>query len=1686
MLCIRYPYNSYKGRLSDVLESLNTILEYRSDKKIIFIIPENKIKEFNEIKRVFNNKCYEEATDRKFTLNDLTEESQQKLLKQEVILQGEKISLNKLIDKSDKNSEQIIDAKTLEGLITNNVIKIGSRPLGTVGLEGAYSNLDEEVNMETFIDKLLSEESSDIYIISGIPSIFRENNLFEYLVNAFMDISKTSKVNDFESRITVLNQNDRIQIANDQFKIVDFKHICQNNWERKIYWINLKHEGNVTKFMLKQIYDPDFCLKGNKFHNEVVIEKNIRELLAISIPSEIFIIGGKSKEEVRRWLEINSGKERLHFTRNCNNNWIKFLNSQDDMSATFQELVAQNRGQTIHLLKFEQDQLIWYKTQGSLMNLSKYRGKNHRNTEHSIEADALITEIKDDKVVIIAGNPGMGKSTALVKLYELQYALQSGTKESIIKSHWLITVNLKSHLAAINNIDFYAKDIVKEITNFLLQVNKSISDGFTRSLLGMALVKQDFAKPLLIVLDGFDELVIKNDRDKVMSLLKHLKNETKAKVWITTSLLYEQALASTVSTFAIRLAPIGDEILSKLIKKYLKNNLSLILSHKEFQSIFGNSDEIIENTRMQEYTKALLNKMHEVFTEDMSKLIGTPLQLYLTLEGSSKYFKAWTRNVNSQSPDFSYLGNNMFEVYEKFLDRKYIYLKKVREQVEQEKDKVTFDNYYKTQTKSSIITLAREQSLEKFRSIEYLHPTYVDYFAAVLCLRSKGNLQKCLLKEVSGNSEYQVLHTFLNSRLLKEKMVNIDLQEEYYRNVLFEAANDCNLRIVRFVLDNLDNSSSILAAKNNSGRTVLHVAVISGNLDIVKFLVDEKKADFNVKDNNGMTVLYTAAAFGKSEIVKYLIGKGADVDAKNNMNRTVLHMAATMCNLEIVKLLISKGVNVDAKDDCGMTVLYMAATSGNLDVIKFLVNEKGANIDANANHGMEMLHVATTSGNLDMIKFLMDEKGVNIMAKCNSLLYFSAVSDNLDIVKYLVNEKEANVDNKNECGIPTLHGAAVFGNLDIMKFLINEKKADFNAKEICGRSILHTAAVSGDLDKIKFLVNEKKLDVNAKNDNDVTILHVAVQANNLNVVKYLIDEGANVHAKDRHDVTVLHMAAKSGNLEIVKYLIDKGANVDAKNIFGLTILHNAAQSGNVELVNFLINEQEFDFTTKENKRSTVLHSAISSGNLDMIKFLVIEKKANVYTVDNRGMTVLEATVLSGNLDMVKFLINRRKVYYRTKDNNGRTVLHVAAIFGKLEIVKFLINEKNLNFNEKDKIGSTVWHLAALSCNVEIVKFLLEKGANVNAKDNFGATALHIVASSGDLKMVKFLVKEKNINLNAKDNNDMTILHVAFRSDNFDVIEFLINETKVDFNAVDNTGMPILHLAALSHNIKMINFLLNKGANVDVKSNIGITVLHIIASSGNFKLVQYLVNEKMADFNAKDNTNRTILHVAARFGNFDVVKFLINEKGADFNVIDNYGATILHAAATTCNIEMIKFLIDKGVNVNAKDVHGITFLQVVASYGHLEVLKFLVNEKELDSNTKDYADVTILHAAATSGNLDMVKFLINEKKADFNAIDLFGRTVLHMAAKSGNTDLVTFLVNEKKADFNAKDNSGGTILHRAVESRNLNMVKFLINEKKANFDPNGNDFVRFFNFPNPHEYGHIIDFLKGIEAIESPP
>lgn len=112
----------------------------------------------------------------------------------------------------------------------------------------------------------------------------------------------------------------------------------------------------------------------------------------------------------------------------------------------------------------------------------------------------------------------------------------------------------------------------------------------------------------------------------------------------------------------------------------------------------------------------------------------------------------------------------------------------------------------------------------------------------------------------------------------------------------------------------------------DDGSTPLHLAVWTweGDNSKIERLI-KANADVNAKDDEGRTALHVAASKGSHiAVVDMLIQAQSDVNAQDIGGDTVLHDAVTSHNLDIVKLLIRNGARIDIKNSKGQTVLDFA------------------------------------------------------------------------------------------------------------------------------------------------------------------------------------------------------------------------------------------------------------------------------------------------------------------------------------------------------------------------------------------------------------------------------------------------------------------------------------------------------------------------------------------------------------------------------------------------------------------------------------------------------------------------------------------------------------------------------------------------------------------------------------------
>jgi hypothetical protein len=128
------------------------------------------------------------------------------------------------------------------------------------------------------------------------------------------------------------------------------------------------------------------------------------------------------------------------------------------------------------------------------------------------------------------------------------------------------------------------------------------------------------------------------------------------------------------------------------------------------------------------------------------------------------------------------------------------------------------------------------------------------------------------------------------------------------------------------------------------GRNPLHAAVFSGNLEVVRILIEYDPANINARDLGGWTPFHWISEghnFKDGSVLRLLLEHDADINVQNNNDWTPLHLASINGVLEVVRVLLEHGADVEAVNNNGKTAFQVAAKEGQDEVVEFL-REHGA------------------------------------------------------------------------------------------------------------------------------------------------------------------------------------------------------------------------------------------------------------------------------------------------------------------------------------------------------------------------------------------------------------------------------------------------------------------------------------------------------------------------------------------------------------------------------------------------------------------------------------------------------------------------------------------------------------------------------------------------------------------------
>ncbi|MDJ0617571.1 MAG: ankyrin repeat domain-containing protein [Calothrix sp. MO_192.B10] len=326
--------------------------------------------------------------------------------------------------------------------------------------------------------------------------------------------------------------------------------------------------------------------------------------------------------------------------------------------------------------------------------------------------------------------------------------------------------------------------------------------------------------------------------------------------------------------------------------------------------------------------------------------------------------------------------------------------------------------------------------------------------------------------------------------------VDVDCLDKYSSQTPLMCAvisPNCSVEMVQLLVENGANINAVGGEYKDD--TILGLAVRSGNLDKVRYLLDAG-ADINYRKPHGYDVLIDAM-FGR------------DISQDENL-------------IPMLYLLISRGASVDGVSSYCESAIRVASRAGRFDAVKLLL---AAGADANQLQWTELMY-SIAFGSLEEIKTLLSAGAdINVYDSWDRTPWLLSLQvGEVEKAKLLLSYG-ANRDDCGLCGKTPLMYAIENNHIEVLQWLIAEGY-DVEATDEFGITPLMVAAECGATDCVRILLEAGANP--SRSDNNCHQKAIS-EASNLEIVGMLVDAG-----EDLSDISdeMRQLLTKVGNSEL--------------------------------------------------------------------------------------------------------------------------------------------------------------------------------------------------------------------------------------------------------------------------------------------------------------------------------------------------------------------------------------------------------------------------------------------------------------------------------------------------------------------------------------------------------------------------
>ncbi|XP_019751660.1 B-cell lymphoma 3 protein [Hippocampus comes] len=198
-------------------------------------------------------------------------------------------------------------------------------------------------------------------------------------------------------------------------------------------------------------------------------------------------------------------------------------------------------------------------------------------------------------------------------------------------------------------------------------------------------------------------------------------------------------------------------------------------------------------------------------------------------------------------------------------------------------------------------------------------------------------------------------------------------QDEDGDTALHIAVVKGELAIVRQLVHLLQRAGKSLDIYNNLRQTPLHLAVITQQANMVEALL-RAGSDPSALDRNGQTALHLCCEYDHPaclSVVLSLPSSAACLEMKNFQGLSPLHVTVLHGHRDLAAMLLAAGADVNTMDiKSGQSPLILAVESNNAEMVRFLI-ESGCDVNRPSYSSNTALHSACARGQADVVRALL-------------------------------------------------------------------------------------------------------------------------------------------------------------------------------------------------------------------------------------------------------------------------------------------------------------------------------------------------------------------------------------------------------------------------------------------------------------------------------------------------------------------------------------------------------------------------------------------------------------------------------------------------------------------------------------------------------------------------------------------